>query len=147
MSRKLLNPHQRNLIAITLRELEIVMRETVAGLSAQEQGILYQRKSTLSRRQLKQIEQLSASVLDEISKLTRTLELPVEIRDARSALQGQLAVLGSDLYDIRAEKLIAFGEVSPDLQPVLDPVVLHLAELVHQMLHIVAQRDDNQEKP
>lgn len=130
MSRRLLNPYQRRSVTITLQALETIIRETVAGLSVREQGILYQQKSTLSSQQREQIEALKREILSEINRLAKNLSLPVEFRDTRSALQGQLAVLWSDLYDITAEKWAGYGEVSPDLSPVLDPPVLHLVQLV-----------------
>lgn len=142
MTRRLLNQYQRNPVAITLRTLETVLRETVTRLSVQEQGILYQQETTLSRKQCEQLEQLSASALGEISKLAKTLALPTEVRDKRSTLQGQLVILWSDLHEITAEKLAAYGEVAPDLKPVLNPSLRHLAELVQQMLDVVAQRDN-----
>jgi hypothetical protein len=144
MTRKLLNSYQRNPVSITLRALETVMREAIAGLAVQQQGILYRQKTTLSRRQRDQLEQLSAAALDEISALAQALALPAEVRDTRSALYGQLVVLWSDLHDIRADKLAAYGEVSPDLQPVLDPPLLRLTELVRQMMDVIAQMDDHQ---
>jgi hypothetical protein len=146
MSRKLLNPSQRNLVMITLQALEIFMRETVTDLSTQEQGILYQQKSTLSRQQLEQIETLRNEVLHEIDKLAKALALPSETRDIRSRLQGHLAAMMSDLYDIAAEKLVGYGEVAPELSPVLDPPVLHLIQLVRQMMGILSHVEGGQEE-
>lgn len=146
MSRRLLNPYQRRSVTITLRTLETFMRETVTGLSVQEQGILYQQKSSLSRQQQQQIETLRGEILSEINKLAKALALPIESRDTRSALQGHLAVLWSDLYDITTEKLAGYGEVSPDLYPILDPPILHLIQLVQQMTEIVARVEDTREE-
>lgn len=140
MSRQLLNPYQRNPVTITLRTLESVLRETVADLSVQDQGILYQRRTTLSQKQHEQLERLRDEALDEISKLATALGLPVEVQDTRSVLRGQLAVLWSDLHEIRPDRLAAYGAVSPDLKPVLDPPLLRLVELVKQMLDVVAQQ-------
>jgi hypothetical protein len=140
MSARLLNPYQRNSVAITLRMLETSLQHAVADLKHQEQGILYRQIVTLTDSQYEQIKQAILEAAGEIARLANTFALPVEVRDSRTDLQGQLAVLWSDLQEIRAAKLRGYGAVAPGLEPVLDPSVLHLIKLVESLTGILSEK-------
>jgi len=126
----LLNPYQRNSVAITLRMVETALREALAELGRKDEGILYRRSGTLSEEQTQQIQRVVEAALQEIESLAQSLDLPVEVHDNRAALLGKLSVLWIDLHEIRAQSLKGYGEVAPGLKAVLDPPVSRLIELV-----------------
>jgi hypothetical protein len=135
----LLKPHQQRALAITLREVEMTLRKAMADLTDDSQGILYRKKLTLSAEACAEVRHLILAALDEIARLAETFDLPVHLYDNSNMLRGGFAVLRSNLYDMRAEKLQRFGEVSPDSQTVLDPRLMTLITLLQDISQI-AQR-------
>jgi hypothetical protein len=140
MSDRLLNTYQRNSVSITLRTLETTLRMAMTDLNSQQQGILYRQKVTLTEPQYEQIKQTILMAMGEISHLADALSLPVEVQDNRANLQSQLAILWSDLQDMRAAKLKAYGEVAPGLEAALDPSVLRLSEFVQSLMAVLAEK-------
>jgi hypothetical protein len=129
----LLNPHQRNSVAVTLRRLEEALRSAQAELSHQDEGILYRKASTLSAAQRRHLEALITSALGEIAALAESLELPVEVLDNRSAVWSKLALMWMDLYDVRAAQLRRYGQVAPGLESMLDPPLTRLIQTMEAL--------------
>lgn len=140
MPEDLLNRYQRDSIANTLRTLEMTLRRALSDLNSQDQGVLYQCEGALSDEDVDQVKHIVDIGLDEISMLAQSLALPVETRDNRAALLGQLSVLWGDLHEIRAESLRGYGQVNPALAPVLNPHVERLVELVMALMNLLRKR-------
>lgn len=133
MTGDLLNPHQRNSVAVTLRRLEEALRSAQAELSHQDEGILYRKASALSAAQRQNLEALIASALIEISALAERLALPVEVLDSRSAVWSKLALMWMDLHDMRAAQLRRYGQVAPGLESALDPPLTRLIQTMEAL--------------
>lgn len=129
-----LNPYQRSSVAITLRMLEMALRDAMTELDTAADGILYRQTNPLSDLQRQQIKRLCQKAFAIIQTMKEAFALPVEIQDVRSKLQGHLAVLWSDLEDIRSDKLRRYGDVAPDLERTLDPSIAELIQTVNQIM-------------
>lgn len=130
MTLDLLNEHQRMALAIVLRQLEMALRGVLADLVNEEQGILYRRKITLPEDKRTQVRQSVEAALERITRLAGDFALPVQVYDNTATLRGSLAILRSDLYDVRADKLRRYGAVNPGLEAALDPYIWDLIELL-----------------
>ncbi len=137
MPEDLLNPYQRNSVAHTLRTLEMSLRGALSELDRREQGILYQCDTVLSEAQIGEMQRLIDAGLREIDALAQALALPTEAHDNRAALLGQLSVLWVDLHEVRATSLRGYGEVNPELAPVLNPHIERLIELVTALMSLL----------
>jgi hypothetical protein len=126
----LLNEHQRMALAIVLRQLEMALRRVLADLVNEEQGVLYRRKITLPGDKRTQVQESVEAALERITQLAGDFALPVQVYDNTASLRGSLAILRSDLYDARAEKLRRYGAVDPRLEAALDPYLWDLIELL-----------------
>lgn len=133
MSRELLNPHQHLALTITLRHLEKTLRGILADLVSEEQAILYRSQITLPEALRPEVRARVEAALEQIAWLAQTFALEPETIDNTARLRGPLALLRSDLYDVQAAKLRRFGDVNPDLAAVLDPAVLELIGLLHEI--------------
>ena len=134
MTKRLLNPYQRNSVVVTLRTAETILRSALGDLTSQDEGILYRRSARLTDNQREQVKQLAESALAEVAHLAQTLDLPVEDQNNAAALHGQLAVLWSDLHEIRAKELRRYGEVAPELEMVLTPPLMRLIQSVTKLM-------------
>ncbi len=134
MTHELLNPSQRLALAIALRRVEQALRGILDGLNSEKQAILYRVEGTLPEDRRIQVIQLAESGLQQIAWMTHRFELPPRIFDNLASIRGSLAILGSDLYDVHAQKLQRYGDVDPSLQAELDPAI---DDLIRQLEEIV----------
>ena len=134
---ELLNWAQRNSVSITLRELEMGLRHVPDVLTKQEQGVLYEYTSFVSLETMARLEQEINPALDDIAGLADVLNLVKSPESNRSLLLSQLAVLWADLHDMRVGKLARYGDVSPELNEVLTPVLIRLIQHVEHMMQIL----------
>lgn len=141
MNHDLLNPYQRNSVAVRLQSAETTLREALAELTDQNKGILYRHVGTISEEQQTQVRLLIDAALDEIAYLAEALSLPVEIRNNRAAVVGKLTILSVDLYEMQSRKLVSYGEVAPGLQEVLDPPLERLLTLTDKLRSILVERN------
>lgn len=139
MPDQLLNAYQANYVAVTLRLLEIELRDALQQLNAHQQGILYRRTASMSEHQQQALQGHIDDALAQIAHLAQIFNLPVETQNTRSTLIGQFTVLHGDLYDIRAEKLRGYGDVAPHLPDLLNPSVYQLAQCVKHILNVLAE--------
>lgn len=137
MNPKLLNRHQRNSVMISLRMLEMALRGFLAELDTSTDAILYHQTAPFSDEERQQIKMLCDKAFTTIQFLKTTFALPSEVQNSRSNFQGQLAVLWSDLEEIRSRKLRSYGDVAPGLDRALDPSVSELIEIVNQLMGIL----------
>lgn len=136
MTRDLLNPHQRLALAITLRQLEATLRGILHDLENEEQAILYRSEITLPQDSRPQVKQLAEIGLQHIAWLAQRFELEPRIYDNTATLRGPLALLRSDLYDAHAKRLGRYGDVDPDLEAELDPILGDLIGLLHEITRV-----------
>lgn len=136
MTRDLLNSHQRQALAITLRQLERTLRGIVRDLSNEEQAILYRSVITLPEERRSQVKQLAETALERIAWLAHRFELPQKTYDNSASLRGPLALLRSDLHDAHAAKLKRFGEVDPALETELDPSLDELITILFEITRL-----------
>ena len=135
----LLNWAQRNSVSIMLRRLEITLRHAPDDLTNREQGVLYEYQPSVSGEMLQRIQQEIALVLQDIDDLTDHLRLSRWTQPNTAVLLSELAVLWSDLNDIRVDKLTRYGEVSPDLDAVLSPALIRLIHRVETMMRLLSK--------
>jgi hypothetical protein len=83
------------------------------------------------------MEQEINPALHDISGLADVLNLVKSPESNRSLLLSQLAVLWADLHDMRAGKLARYGDVSPELNKELTPVLMRLIQRVEHMMQIL----------
>lgn len=136
MTRDLLNSHQRQALAITLRQLERTLRGIVRDLSNEEQAILYRSVITLPEERRPEVKHLAETALERIAWLARRFELPQKTYDNSASLRGPLALLRSDLHDAHAAKLKRFGEVDPALETELDPSLDELIAILFEITRL-----------
>lgn len=122
---------------ISLRMLEMALRGFLAELDTSTDGILYHQTAPFSDEERQQIKMLCDKAFTTIQFLKTTFALPSEVQNSRSNFQGQLAVLWSDLEEIRSRKLRSYGDVAPGLDRALDPSVSELIEIVNQLMGIL----------
>lgn len=89
MTRDLLNSHQRQALAITLRQLERTLRGIVRDLSNEEQAILYRSVITLPEERRPEVKRLAETALERIAWLARRFELPQKTYDNSASLRGR----------------------------------------------------------
>jgi hypothetical protein len=111
----------------------------------EENGILYQRKLTLSEENREQAWQEVNAALELIEKLSHRFSLRKETSNAASMLRGVLTIDWANLYDTRAGKLKRFGKVQPEIASLLDADIQNLAGIALHLSAILAE--SQQEKP
>jgi hypothetical protein len=146
MKGSLLNPSQKNSLRVTLRLFEENLRQAQTWLEGyEENGILYQRKLTLSEENREQAWQEVNAALELIEKLSHRFSLRKETSNAASMLRGVLTIDWANLYDTRAGKLKRFGKVQPEIASLLDADIQNLAGIALHLSAILAE--SQQEKP
>ena len=111
----------------------------------EENGILYQRKLTISEENRNQASQAIHSALNRIEKLSDVFGLEKQPESAASMLGGDLSINWANLMDTQAGKLRRYGKVHPELADTLDPDIQNLAEIALHLSTILGQ--SKQEKP
>lgn len=129
-----LNPAQHASVEITLREMEIALRQLLDEMDSHSEGILYAQTTTLTDEQRQRIVELTGAMLDEIAGLAETLGLSKQHRDPIALVVGQINVLWSDLVDIRADKLTRYGDVSAEAARTLDPSIDRMIRLTEGLI-------------
>jgi multidrug resistance efflux pump len=126
----LLNPIQKNSVRITLRRFEENLLHAQAWLDGKEEnGVLYQRKLTLSAGRRQRAEKDIKTALDLIRKMSQDFELLSETENAAAQIKGEMAIIWADLLDSRARELKRSGAVHPELSAALDPGIQALASI------------------
>jgi hypothetical protein len=138
LTRELLNFAQLTSVTIALREVEMVLRRMLDDMDSHEEGILYEYVATLTDAQRRTIMALTGSVLNEIASMAEALALPKQQEDPVSSLVGQIAVLWSDVVDVRADKLARYGEVNPYAARVLDPPLDRIILSLHKLMQALS---------
>jgi hypothetical protein len=139
----ILNWPQRNSISVTLQRLEQKLRHAPEVLTNREQGVLYQYTGHVSPETLVLMEREIDEALAEIASLADRLGLEKWSESNRAILLGELSVLWADLHDMRVDKLKRFGDVSPELNEILTPVLSSLIRHVESMIQLVNEDKGN----
>jgi hypothetical protein len=139
----LLNRAQRNSLSIMMCESEKTLRHIPDNLTSSERGTLYEYQSSIPTKTLSQIQQQIALAIPDIDSLAKELDLYRTVQSNTSTLLGQLAVLWSDLSDIRVEKLIRYGDVSPELNTVLTPALTRLIQRTEYLMNLLREHSPN----
>jgi hypothetical protein len=136
----LLNPAQKTSLRVTLRRFEENLLHAQAWLDGNEEnGVLYQRKLTLSTNRRQQSEQQIRRALDLIEKVSREFDLPYESENSASLIKAEMSISWADLLDGRASELRRCGEVHPNLSSALDPSIQSLATIALTLTRIFDQ--------
>jgi hypothetical protein len=125
-----LNPNQERVVAVTLRLLEERLAEIQNLMDVDEHGILYDRIARFSPEQRREMQALIKELRMGIAEVAGNFRLPRENQDPARIMMGLLSVTWESLGDIRAHRLVAYGEVDPRLKETLDPSVQKLTKLV-----------------
>jgi hypothetical protein len=142
----LLNLYQKNSLRISLLLFEENLRHALEWLDGRdENGILYQRKLTISEENRNQASQAIHSALNMIERLSDVFGLEKQSESAASMLGSDLSINWANLMDTQAGKLRRYGKVHPELADMLDPDIQNLAEIALQLSTILGQ--SKQEKP
>jgi hypothetical protein len=143
---ELLNPYQKNSLRISLLAFEESLRQSQEWLDGRdENGILYERRLTISEGSREQANRAIEQALDLIEKLRNEFGLETEFQSAASIVQGYLTVNWATLMDTQANKLRRYGKVHPELAGKLDSDIQNLAGIALQLSAILTQ--SKQEKP
>jgi len=130
----LLNPQQLQSVVITLRMFEENLRLMATWLNGEEEnGILYQRKLTFPAGRRKAAQQRMDAALEQIVLLARTLELPVDEKDAAGMIRSRLAESWANLIDSQSSKLNRYGDVDSRVEEILDPVIQRLVQIAKEL--------------
>lgn len=142
-----LNPHQQRAVAVTLRLLEERLADIERVIAADECGILYERVATFTPTQRARMREISNALRGQIRRLAEEFHLPRETQNARPYIVGTVSLLWESVEEIRSRKLKSYGEVDPQLQQILDPMLQCIIRLLFD-LRATAQgngeRDDFQ---
>ena len=134
----LLNYNQRRSVTIVLRNFEEHLRMTSAWLDgAEENGILYHRKLSLPSAQRQAAKQCVETALETIVVLAQKIDLEPEVEDSAGIIRGEMSVDWANLSDLISRKMKQYGDVNPELRNVLDPAILHLAQLAMELVSIL----------
>jgi hypothetical protein len=140
----LLNPYQRNAVTVALRAFEEQLRQFDNWMQGREQvGVLYHRQLSLSESKRALIQGQVAKALKCITELAAQFDLQPQEEDATAMLRAGASACWATLYDVRADKLIRYGQVDPRLAPMLDPSIEALIELALSLA--LALRSDTEE--
>jgi hypothetical protein len=135
-----LNENQRRTVTTTLRLLEERLGEIERVIQSDEVGILYRRRAHFTPTQVKQMRDLIAAMRAEIQRAATQFHLPSEEINPVRFIIGTLSLSWESLEDSRSRKLGAYGEVDPELNDTLDPILQHLIDLLFD-LEDVARRE------
>ncbi len=125
----LLNPAQRNSLAVGLRAFEMHLRQIDAWLEGwEESGILYHRSLHLSPELRSAAKAHIAAALGQIATLADRFRLAATEDDLAASIAALMSVDWADLTELRSDKLRRYGEVDPRLRDVLDAEVDALAQ-------------------
>jgi hypothetical protein len=130
----LLNPDQLRSVTITLRTFEEDLLYAQAWLyDAEENGILYQRKLTISPESRSIAQERINAALEHIALLAREFGLESEVENSANLIRSKMSVNWANLLDTQSVKLKRFGEVDPKLVSALDPAVRQLSQLALEL--------------
>ncbi|MCX7670855.1 MAG: hypothetical protein N2439_12375 [Anaerolineae bacterium] len=129
MAAELLNPAQRNSLAIGLRAFEIHLRQIAAWLAdGEEAGILYRRRLNLPAERRAALREQIALALAQIAALAERFGLTPAEESLESNMAALMSVDWANLCDLRSDKLRRYGEVDDRLADLLDADIAALAE-------------------
>lgn len=133
----LLNPNQKNSLRITLRQFEENLLRAQAWLDGHEEnGVLFQRKLTISDGRRQQAEKEIQTALELIRKASQDFDLPSEVENSAALVRSEMAISWANLLDSRAGELKRSGAVHPNLSATLDPGIQTLAGIALTLMTI-----------
>lgn len=140
MAAELLNPAQRNSLAVGLRAFEMHLRQIAAWLAdGEEAGILYRRRLDLSAERRAAMREQIGLALARIAALAERFDLAPAEEPLESSITALMSVDWANLCDLRADKLRRYGEVDGRLAGLLDADIAALAD--HALALARAGRD------
>jgi len=135
-----LNENQRRTVTSTLRLLEERLTDIERVAQNDEVGILYARRAQFTASQKKRMRELIAAMRAEIQHAAAQFDLPSDEVNSVRYILGILGLSWESLEDARPRKLGAYGDVDPELNETLDPILARLIDLLFA-LEDAAQHD------
>lgn len=135
----LLNEHQHRGLStrFALLDRELYDAEQLVRGSL-GRGPMFETCSDLTAEEKEKLLRLLAQAREVVRTLRDRFTLATERRDVRRWLLGHFAILWNILQDSHAEKLKGFGEVSRSLEPLLDPEIDQLIEIVNRVRSLIS---------
>jgi hypothetical protein len=136
----LLNPIQKNVLRIALRQFEENLFHAQTWLDGNEEnGVLHQRTLNLSDKRREQAGQVIQEARELIKKVSHDFDLPAESENAAALIRGEMSISWADLMDSRAGELKRCGQVHPDLSRALDPNIERMAGIALRLTTIFSE--------
>ena len=128
-----MNPNQVRTVTVTLRLLEERLADIERIISEDEQGILYRRVARFTPQQRTRMNEIIRSMREQIGRAAEEFKLTREEQNAVGHILGALDMSWESLEDIYSRKLKSYGEVDPELQQTLDPILQKLIRLLFKL--------------
>lgn len=119
----LLNDELRRLRRLLQKsEGQKLLLQIVDDLTEEERNLLNERIDRLTRH---------------VIRLKNSFDLPKEGKVVRQIVKTSLVYLSVQMEEIVCDKLERYGEITPEAKETLDPILIEIISILHQMKSIV----------
>lgn len=128
-----LNPNQKRAVTVTLRLLEERLADIERVIATDERGILYERVASFTPAQRAQMNELLGALRAHIRHVAKVFHLPRETQSATRYIVGTVSLLWESVEEIHSRKLKSYGDVDPQLQQTLDPMLQRIIRVLFDL--------------
>ena len=136
----LLNADQARHLLSVLRHADETVGTIERVLTGEDASTLHPIALDMSAAEARQIHEQLAALVDIIARTAEQFSLHANSNDGRSVIRSRLSILWAGLEDARSATLGRYGDVHPDLESALNPLI---GDMIARTLAIIAIVDEH----